>query len=368
MVPRRPLLAATRKPGFLSSYPEDIKSSSAQPASTATGAPLSPELDTKTSAIIIQDQNNLIQQHCQQANYRTPDTVDDDTVTTTQIQDEILEVPGGYSSVVSNQGTKLRTSRNSSSSTMYNICQEGHISKEEVHDTKQKPTNASDVISSIKRHDDDVIPGAEFRIMQPALPLPIVPPLLALDDSNSSTSSREQNQIVPPRTFKAIARFASATLSREGTSAALPAKGGIAQKKKKRRVAVPRSSRGRRSGTAGVHHHKRFGTAGQPARAHAGMACRPTPLPPLPPRPINPRSLEIVRHSYEVAAKQGYLKRPIIHVDFSSPKNCRECFCCSASDFLYVYVGLCNVFLLQFVMVVLWFFSQSEVNLSDLGT
>ena len=91
MVPRRPLLAATRKPGFLSSYPEDIKSSSAQPASTATGAPLSPELDTKMSAIIIQDQNNLIQQHCQQANYRTPDTVDDDTVTTTQIQDEILE-------------------------------------------------------------------------------------------------------------------------------------------------------------------------------------------------------------------------------------------------------------------------------------
>ena len=337
-----------------------------------------PELDTDT-AIIIQDQNNLIQQHCQQANYRTkPDKVendDDKTVTTTQIQDEISEVPGGFSGFVdSNQGT-TKLSRNSSSKTMY-ICQEGHISTEveRVLDTKQKPTNASDVTGGGSiTHDDDVIPGAEFRIMQPALPLPIVPPLLAaLDDSNSSrTSNRDnQNQIVPPRTFKAIARFASATLSREDTPAALPAKGGTAQKKKKRRVAVPRSSRGRRSGTAGVHHHKRFGTAGLQARAHASMASRKpaAPLPSLPPRPINPRSLEIVRHSYEVASKQGYLKRPIIHVDFSSPKNCRECLCCSASDFLYVYVGLCNVFLLQFVMVVLWFFSQSEVNLSDLGT
>ena len=103
----------------------------------------------------------------------------------------------------------------------------------------------------------------------------------------------------------------------------------------------------------------------------AGLGLPPTLTPTtvrLPPRPITPSSLEVVRRNFEVSASKGFLKHPVLHVEFNPPRNCKECCCCSAMDFLYVYVGLCNVFLLQFVMVVLWFFSQSEVNLSDLGT
>lgn len=62
------------------------------------------------------------------------------------------------------------------------------------------------------------------------------------------------------------------------------------------------------------------------------------------------------RRTFEVMASQGRLKRPVIHVELATPKNVKECLMCEAPDCLYVFVGLCNVFLIQFVLVVLVFF------------
>lgn len=84
-------------------------------------------------------------------------------------------------------------------------------------------------------------------------------------------------------------------------------------------------------------------------------------------RNIKESSQVRLRHTFQVAATQGRLRTPVIHVEFNGPSNFEECLLCSSSDFLFVFVGLCNVFVLQFVMVVLLFFSEKEVNLSDLA-
>ena len=259
--------------------------------------------------------------------------------------------------------------------------------------TKQKPTNASST-SSVKivlpcqlgalseenemgAHPNRVLgahpnkmQGACRVMVQPTLPYPLgalVPPYSkdspicttttgSTGNTTTTTITRNKEHFVKRNSsLKAIVKFARNNFSSQERAA----------RKKRNKpliirrlsgLAMTRSAQSASGGLAGAH-------AMPPPDGQMGW-----PLPPrLPPRPINPSALRAVRRSFEVSAAQGFLKRPVIHVEFNSPKNCRECCCCMASDFLYVYVGLCNVFLIQFVMVVLWFFSQSEVKLSDFG-
>ena len=209
---------------------------------------------------------------------------------------------------------------------------------------------------------------AACRIMvQPTLPYPLVPPYSegspnctttttgSTGNTTTTTIGKKKHFVKRNSSLKAIVKFATATLSRNISSQERAARKDRLRKKPLiiRRAGLAVTRRPPASGCGGL----------------AGAHARPPawPMPRLPPRPISPSSLRVVRRSFEVAAAQGFLKHPVIHVEFNSPKNCRECCCCMASDFLYVYVGLCNVFLIQFVMVVLWFFSQSEVKLSDFG-
>ena len=84
---------------------------------------------------------------------------------------------------------------------------------------------------------------------------------------------------------------------------------------------------------------------------------------------IKPSSQVCLRNSFHVAATRGAIKRPVIHVEFDNPKSFKECVSCSSRDFLFVYVGLFHVFLLQFIMVVLLFFAnEKEVKLSEFTT
>ena len=70
-----------------------------------------------------------------------------------------------------------------------------------------------------------------------------------------------------------------------------------------------------------------------------------------------------IRDTFAVQCKKGWLKKPCVHVSFTYPKNLDECCTCGDSDFLFVYVGLCNIFVLQFVVVVVLFFSEKDVDL-----
>ena len=129
----------------------------------------------------------------------------------------------------------------------------------------------------------------------------------------------------------AIVRFASSSLGGKTTS----------EIKKSPKVRVP----------MGTH----FGThSPRLVRAHTN-------------RDIKEQDQIKIRKSFEKAALEGAIRRPVIHVEFKSPRSIEECVSCQSTHFLYVYVGLCNVFLLQFIMVVLLFFAEKEVNLSELG-
>ena len=167
------------------------------------------------------------------------------------------------------------------------------------------------------------------KVIQSTLPFPIVPPYKPKEPTNPTNRRNHKSN----SSFRVLVKFATTSLSRNISS----------QERKSKKQQQQQNP-----------------LMGSPTTIS-------TPLR-LPPRPITPTSLEVVRRNFEVSASKGFLKHPVLHVEFNPPRNCKECCCCSAMDFLYVYVGLCNVFLLQFVMVVLWFFSQSEVNLSDLGT
>ncbi len=81
------------------------------------------------------------------------------------------------------------------------------------------------------------------------------------------------------------------------------------------------------------------------------------------PARIRPRALEALRDTFAVESSGRRLKRPRIHVHFTYPRSVGEC-CCGCergTDFLFVYVGLCNIFVLQFVVVVLFFFTDREL-------
>lgn len=59
--------------------------------------------------------------------------------------------------------------------------------------------------------------------------------------------------------------------------------------------------------------------------------------------------------------EMGYY-RQCFHPRFKYPHSCWELIQCRGSDFLLVFIGLLNILLLQFVLVVLMFFSQEEIN------
>lgn len=164
------------------------------------------------------------------------------------------------------------------------------------------------------------------------MPITLPFPLAAIDasswqDANSVKVASAKNKNT---TFHAIVRFASSSLGKNTT----------AKLKKKKTTSV--------SLTTPSWEQRRTSLA----RAHA--------------RPIEKSSQLYLQKSFAKAASEGAIKKPVIHVEFDAPTNCKECFNCKSQDLLYVFVGLCNVFLLQFVMVVLLFFTQIEVNLSEM--
>lgn len=59
--------------------------------------------------------------------------------------------------------------------------------------------------------------------------------------------------------------------------------------------------------------------------------------------------------------EMGYY-RQCFQPRFEYPHSCTELLSCKGADFLLVFVGLCNILLLQFILVVLMFFSQEEIN------
>ena len=134
--------------------------------------------------------------------------------------------------------------------------------------------------------------------------------------------------------LRAIIKFASSSLS-----------GKMEKEPKKKKRPSPRDLTQVKSGSS------------TPVRAHAVVR-----------RPIEANAQRILRQSFNTLATEGALKRPVIHVEFHSPRNLSECASCISKDFLFVFVGLCNVFILQFVIVVLLFFTDKEVNLSELAT
>ena len=73
---------------------------------------------------------------------------------------------------------------------------------------------------------------------------------------------------------------------------------------------------------------------------------------------VEVESLQYLRSSFKHQQVNGALRRPQIHVEFSNPKNCEEFCCCVTTDFLYVVVGLTNILVLQFVLVVILFLDQ----------
>lgn len=81
---------------------------------------------------------------------------------------------------------------------------------------------------------------------------------------------------------------------------------------------------------------------------------------------ISPTSMLYLRESFRVQCTRGELKKPVIHVEFDYPKSLTACCRCSSSDFLYVYVGLFNIFIIQTVLVILMFFSEKEIDFNDL--
>lgn len=75
---------------------------------------------------------------------------------------------------------------------------------------------------------------------------------------------------------------------------------------------------------------------------------------------------ERIAETFRTQCEQGLLMQPKIHVSLSYPKSLADCCVCSNNDFLFVYIGLCNVFVLQFVVVILMFFVHQEIRLSNI--
>jgi len=62
-----------------------------------------------------------------------------------------------------------------------------------------------------------------------------------------------------------------------------------------------------------------------------------------------------------VFKEMGYY-RQCFQPRFKFPKSCQEFLACSGTDCLLVFVGLLNILVLQFILVVLMFFSVEEIS------
>lgn len=86
------------------------------------------------------------------------------------------------------------------------------------------------------------------------------------------------------------------------------------------------------------------------------------------PHEISETAMVYLRETFRVQCTKGALKRPVIHVEFDYPRSIRACCNCSSKDFLFVFVGLFNIFVVQWVLVVLMFFADKEIDLNSLET
>ena len=93
---------------------------------------------------------------------------------------------------------------------------------------------------------------------------------------------------------------------------------------------------------------------------------RTSELPPS--RHISLEAMTYLRDTFKVQCTKGALKRPVIHVEFDYPRSISACCACSSSDFLYVFVGLFNIFVVQVALVVIMFFAEKEIDLNSLET
>ena len=211
---------------------------------------------------------------------------------------------------------------------------------------KQKPSHAYSTPWGTTATLPPYLPGTAAGI------LPFMPSFM----SSSNKQTNKKNLFKKPRkkiSFQAIIRFAQSGVGKNEKKEAK------SSSKRPRHIAIRR---------------KPGATGGPPRRR--GIKWPPCPRPILVPEAqitrmnIRPSSQACLRQSFQVLAQDGAIKRPVIHVQFDTPKSLKDCMSCSSKDFLYVYVGLFHVFLLQFIMVVLLFFAneKQEVKLSEFTT
>ena len=86
------------------------------------------------------------------------------------------------------------------------------------------------------------------------------------------------------------------------------------------------------------------------------------------PHEISETAMVYLRETFRVQCTKGALKRPVIHVEFDYPRSLSACCNCSSEDFLFVFVGLFNIFVVQWVLVVIMFFADKEIDLNSLET
>ena len=92
---------------------------------------------------------------------------------------------------------------------------------------------------------------------------------------------------------------------------------------------------------------------------------RRTSDPPVP-REISRTAQIYLEETFRVQCVKGALKRPVIQVEFDYPRSLSACCACSSTDFLFVFVGLFNIFVVQCVLVIIMFFSDKELDLSSI--
>ena len=265
-----------------------------------------------------------------------------------------------YSSAASHRDRKSKSAANQAAEA--DLSQQQHNCPN--HHRKQKPSHAYST------------PWGTTTKLPPHLPAPVLPPCATLPfpmwqgangnavdriklpfiGSTKKKASKNKHKSKNPSkkksiSFKAIVQFASSSVGKNISSHET----GRGCKQQRRIVAIRRKP----------------GRDGLPRRGRR-IKWPPCPRPTLVPgaqitrKSIQPSSQVCLRHSFAVAATRGAIKRPIIHVEFDTPKSVKECMSCSSKDFLFVYVGLFHVFILQFIMVVLLFFAnEKEVKLSE---
>ena len=73
------------------------------------------------------------------------------------------------------------------------------------------------------------------------------------------------------------------------------------------------------------------------------------------------RSRSAPRTGYYTRETRGCY-RQVFQPPFQWPTSCKQLWSCASNDLLCLYVGLCNVLVLQFILVVLVFFAHEELS------